>query len=72
LVAGGRTGGCGLALGGELDQLFSYSVIVTNLDDDPVELEAWFRERAQIEERINHSKLGMALRHLPSGKAAVN
>ena len=61
-----------LALGGELDELFSYSVIVTNIDDDPVSLEAWFRERAQIEERIKDSKLGMALRHLPSGTAAVN
>jgi hypothetical protein len=61
-----------LALGGQLDELFSYSVIVTNLADDPVTLEAWFRERAQIEERINHTKLGMALRHLPSGSAEVN
>jgi len=61
-----------LALGGQLDELFSYSVIVTNLPDDPVSLEAWFRERAQIEERINHTKLGMALRHLPSGSAQVN
>jgi len=61
-----------LALGGQLDQLFSYSVVVTNIDDDPVSLEAWFRERAQTQERINHSKLGMALRHLPSGPAEVN
>lgn len=61
-----------LALGGQLDQLYAYSIIVTNIDDDPVSLEAWFRERAQIEERINHSKLGMALRHLPSGSAQVN
>ncbi|HEV8652085.1 MAG TPA: transposase, partial [Actinomycetes bacterium] len=61
-----------LALDGALDELYAYSVIVTNLDDDPVTLEAWFRERAQVEERINHSKLGMALRHLPSGTAAVN
>jgi hypothetical protein len=61
-----------LALGGELDQLYAYSVIVTNLPDDPVEVEAWFRQRGQIEERIKDSKLGMALRHLPSGAAAVN
>src|SRR6266540_3002042 len=51
-----------LALGGQLDQLYAYSIIVTNIDDDPVSLEAWFRERAQIEERIKDSKLGMALR----------
>src|SRR6266542_522894 len=61
-----------LALGGQLDQLYAYSIIVTNIDDDPVSLEAWFRERAQIEERIKDSKLGMALRHLPSGSAQVN
>ncbi len=61
-----------LALGGQLDQLYAYSVTVTNLPDDPVAIEAWFRERAQTQERINHSKLGMALRHLPSGSAQVN
>jgi len=61
-----------LALGGQLDQLLSYSVAVTNTGDDPVSLEAWFRERAQTQERINHSRLGMALRHLPSGSAEVN
>ena len=61
-----------LALGGQLDQLDAYSIIVTNIDDDPVSLEAWFRERGQVEERIKDSKLGMALRHLPSGSAAVN
>jgi hypothetical protein len=61
-----------LALGGELDELYSYSIIVTNIDDDPVSLEARFRERAQIEERIKDSKLGMALWHLPSGAAEVN
>ncbi len=61
-----------LALGGQLDELYAYSVIVTNLPDGPVEPEAWFRERAQAQERINDSKLGMALRHLPSGSAEVN
>jgi hypothetical protein len=61
-----------LALGGQLDELYAYSVIVTNIDDDPVQVEAWFRERGQVEERIKDSKLGMALRHLPSGSAAVN
>src|SRR6266536_3506613 len=61
-----------LALGGQLDQLYAYSIIVTNIDDDPVSLEAWFRERGQVEERIKDSKLGMALRHLPSGSAQVN
>ena len=48
-----------LALGGALDELYAYSVVVTNLPDDPVEAEAWFRERGQVEERIKDSKLGM-------------
>lgn len=61
-----------LALGGQLDRVYAYSIIVTNLDEGAVEIEAWFRLRAQIEERIKDSKLGMALRHLPSGYAAVN
>ncbi len=61
-----------LALDGDLDYVYGYSVIVTNLDDDPVELEAWFRCRTQVEERIKDSKLGFALRHLPSGYATVN
>src|SRR5450759_333503 len=37
-----------------------------------VAIEAWFRDRAWVEERIKDSKLGMALRHLPSGYAAAN
>ena len=61
-----------LALDGQLDYVYGYTIIVTNLDDDPVALEAWFRERTQVEERIKDSKLGYALRHLPSGYATVN
>jgi hypothetical protein len=61
-----------LVLGGEAGHLYAYSFIVTNLDGDPVEIEAWFRERAQVEERIKDSKCGLALRHLPSGYEAVN
>jgi len=45
---------------------------VTNLDWDVVEVEAWFRQRALVEEAIKDSKAGMALRHLPSGHEAVN
>ena len=54
-----------LALGGDLDEVYAYSVIVTNLDWDPVSIEAWFRCPTQVEERIIDSKAGMALRHLP-------
>jgi len=61
-----------LVLGGEAGHVYAYSFIVTNLDGDPVETEAWFRERAQVEERIKDSKAGLALRHLPSGYEAVN
>lgn len=61
-----------LVLGGEADHAYAYSFIVTNLDGDPVDIEAWFRERAQIEERIRDSKCGLPLRHLPSGNETVN
>lgn len=61
-----------LVLGGGADHAFAYSFIVTNLVGDAVEIEAWFRGRAQVEERIRESKCGLALRHLPSGYASVN
>jgi len=35
-------------------------------------VEAWFRRRTDIEDRIREAKLGAALRHLPSGHASVN
>ena len=37
-----------------------------------VDVEAWFRHRTDIEDRFKDAKLGAALRHLPSGHAAVN
>ena len=61
-----------LALGGQTGHAYAYSPIVTNLTGPAVALEAWFRDRAWVEERIKDSKLGMALRHLPSGYAAAN
>ena len=54
------------------DHAYSYSMILTSLDTEIVELEHWFRQRAQIEERLKDSKHGAALRHLPSGYKAVN
>jgi len=57
---------------GEIGVAYAYSFIVTNLDGDVVEIEHWFRKRALIEERLEDAKLGMALRHLPSGYEAVN
>ena len=61
-----------LALGGQVGHAYAYSPIVTNLTGSAVAVEAWFRDRAWVEERIKDSKLGMALRHLPSGYAAAN
>lgn len=61
-----------LALDGKCDTVYAYVAFVTNLTGDPVELEAWFRDRAHVEERIKDAKLGMPLRHLPSGVAAAN
>ena len=57
---------------GDLDHVYAYSLIVTNLTGDADLIEYWFRERAWIEERIKDTKLGMALRHLPSGHEATN
>ena len=36
------------------------------------DVEAWFRHRADIEDRIRDAKLGAALRHLPSGHVEIN
>jgi Transposase DDE domain group 1 len=61
-----------LVLDGQTGHAYAYSFICTNLGWLPVTLEWWFRQRALVEERIRDTKLGMALRHLPSGYAAVN
>ena len=37
-----------------------------------VDIEAWFRQRALVEEKIKDSKLGLAMRHMPSGYESVN
>lgn len=58
--------------GGTIDHVYAYSLIVTNLTGDTDLIEYWFRERARIEERIKDSKLGLALRHLPSGHQPTN
>lgn len=57
---------------GKADHAYAYVVILTSLDWSAVEIEAWFRDRAQVEERLKDSKLGAALRHLPSGYPEVN
>jgi len=56
----------------EIGVAYAYSFILTNLDWEAVEVEAWFRMRALVEEKIKDAKLGAALRPLPSGFEAVN
>ncbi len=70
-----------LALEGTATHAYAVSFIVTNIpaDDRPgdtsgnaesiAEVEAWFRRRTDIEDRIREAKLGAALRKLPSGSA---
>lgn len=63
-----------LALAGDIDEVYGYSFILTNLDasHDRVAVEKLHRQRGQIEERLKDAKLGMAARHMPSGKRATN
>ena len=65
-----------LALDGDLDEVYAYSFIATNLPVDTpaqaVAVEAWFRQRTDIEDRFRDAKHGAALRHLPSGDPAAN
>lgn len=69
---------------GTATHAYAVSFIVTNIpaNDRPgdttgnaetiLQVEAWFRRRTDIEDRIREAKLGAALRKLPSGSAAVN
>jgi hypothetical protein len=56
--------------------IYACSFIVTNLDvtapDQAVAAEHWYRHRTSIENIFRDSKLGAALRHLPSGYPQVN
>ena len=62
-----------LALEGKLASVFGYSFILTDIHSQPgVWIEHFHRHRAQIEERLKESKLGQALRHLPSGNEHAN
>ena len=65
-----------LALDGDVEQVWAYSFIVTNLDlTTPAKaaaVECWHRHRTDIEDRIRDAKHGAALRHLPSGDPNVN
>ncbi len=62
-----------LVLDGVADHGWATSFIVTNLPtcgagfDTATDVEAWFRMRTDIEDRIREAKLGAGLIHLPSG-----
>ena len=62
-----------LALDGQIDSVYGYSFILTDIHWQPtIWIEHFHRHRAQIEERLKESKLGQALRHLPSGDEHAN
>jgi hypothetical protein len=61
-----------LLTSGEVATAYAYSFIITNLAGDICDIEAWFRQQALVEEKIKDSKLGLALRHMPSGYESVN
>jgi hypothetical protein len=56
--------------------VYAYSFIMTNLDvSSPARAAAaehWYRHRSTVENLFRDSKLGAALRHLPSGYPQVN
>ena len=56
--------------------IYAYSFILTNLDvtapDKAIAVEHWYRRRTTVENIFRDSKLGAALRHLPSGYPQVN
>jgi hypothetical protein len=60
----------------EADAIYGYSFILTNLDvstpANAAAVEHWYRHRTSVESVFRDSKLGAALRHLPSGHHEVN
>jgi hypothetical protein len=64
-----------LALDGQISAVYGYSFILTDIpasEKSTVEVEHFHRHRAQIEERLKESKLGHALRRLPSASQHAN
>jgi hypothetical protein len=62
-----------LALDGQIDSVYGYSFILTDIHCQPAAwIEHFHRHRAQAEERLKDAKLGQALRHLPSGDQHAN
>jgi hypothetical protein len=56
--------------------IYAYSFILTSLDvtgpDKAIAAEHWYRHRTTVENLFRDSKIGAALRHLPSGYPQVN
>lgn len=62
-----------MALDGTIDSVYGYSFILTDhYHQHTATVEHHHRHRAQIEERLKDTKLGQALRHLPSGDVNAN
>ena len=61
-----------MAFNGSVDQVWTYSFIVTDMEGDAADIELWQRQRAHIEERIKDAKLGCGLIHLPLGTLRAN
>ncbi|HEY8720921.1 IS1380 family transposase [Pengzhenrongella sp.] len=65
-----------LALDGQVDHVYGYSFILTNLDvsndEKLAEVEWWYRHRTDIEALNKDAKHGGSLRHLPSKYHKVN
>ena len=61
-----------LGLQGELDTVYGYSFILTDLAGEAAAVERHHRERAQVEERIKDHKLGVCLRRLPFSDLDAN
>ena len=65
-----------LALAGQVESVFGYSFILTNLDtrteEKLAEVEWWYRHRTDIEALNSGAKQGGSLRHLPSKYHAIN
>jgi hypothetical protein len=60
----------------DADAIYGYSFILTNLDvstpGKAAAVEHWHRHRTSVENVFRDSKIGAALRHLPSGFPEVN
>jgi len=58
---------------GQTTEVYGYSFILTDIDDQPAAwVEHFHRHRAQIEERLKDAKLGQALRRMPTADQHAN